>query len=95
MGIFKKLFNRTNKEPVVQNKAWRKGMWVINQEQEPSILWTVGDSCVIHVVSKTTGETVKECSVSLNELRQARWEEIPECRRGITKEAGEALGYGS
>ena len=95
MSIFKKLFNIVNREPVVQDKAWSKGMWVMNQDQEPCILWVLGDPCTVHVIDKITGETIKECTVSINDLRQARWGEIPECRRGITKEAGEALGYGA
>ena len=49
----------------------------------------------IHYVYPFTGETVGVDNIPLNALRQARWIEIPECRRNITPAKGLELGYGA
>jgi len=76
-------------------KNWRTGMWVKDSNNKTGILFSIGDSCIVHLVNQQTGETVGQLSCPLTELRQAAYLDIPECRRGITKEQAEALGYGS
>jgi len=95
MGFWKKVFNITERTPIVREKNWKQGMWVVTQEGKIGILYKLADQCAIHIVSRGTGETIEELLIPLTGLRQATWGEIPECRRGITKEQGEALGYGS
>lgn len=82
--------------PSTQRKYgnWRVGMWVI-LEGEVGILAELYESSVnFHKVNPQTGETVSEHVVPFEALRQARWGEIPECRRGFTREAAAELGYG-
>lgn len=70
-------------------------MWVQTQQNQTGILFVLGETCEVHLVNRTTGETIQSIQVPLGELRQAKWGEIPECRRGITKKQAEALGYGT
>lgn len=82
--------------PSTQRKYgnWRVGMWVV-LDNEIGIIAQFFDSSVnFHKVNSKTGETVSEQIVPFEALRQARWEEIPECRRGFTREAAAELGYG-
>ena len=95
MWPFKQLFNLTTKEPVNVIKNWRNGMWVVASGNRVGVLYKLGDPCEVHLVNPTTGETTNQISCQLTELRQAKFGEIPECRRGITKERAEALGYGT
>ena len=74
------------------NKLWRQGMWVIYNEQ-PHILFKLGEPALIHSVDRVTGETTGQIQVSLDALRQAHWDEIPEVRRKISKEKAKELGY--
>lgn len=89
----KRLFS-PKQVPVAINKNWRNGMWVMYGEQI-AIISKVGDPCEIHYVYLFTGETVGVDNIPLNALRQARWIEIPECRRNLTPAKGLELGYGA
>jgi len=95
MKLWGRLFNTTERTQVVIPKGWRTGMWVMSPDSRPAIIHSMGDVCIIHIVNTSTGETVESVSCPLNGLRQLKWAEIPECRRSITKEQAEALGYGS
>ena len=97
MNFIKRLFNKTTREqPQTIKKNWRVGMWVQTQDNKTGILFKLGDTCEIHIVDRTSGETVEVVQEVIEHVRQAKWGEIPECRRrGITKEQAEALGYGS
>jgi hypothetical protein len=89
--FIKKTFSPKQVEVPV-NKSWRQGMWVIH-EGEPHIIFRIGVPTVIHSVNKQTGETTGEKSVSLDSLRQAHFDEIPEIRRQISRERAKELGY--
>jgi hypothetical protein len=78
--------------PVVVNKTWKAGMWVMYQNQ-PAIISKIDEMTEIHYVN-IAGETVGEALVPLNALRQARFIEIPLSRRNITETAAKELGYG-
>lgn len=95
MSFWKSFFNSTEREQVVIPKGWRVGMWVMSPDQRQGIIYKIGETCEVHIVDTSTGETKESLSCPLGGLRQLKWAEIPECRRGITKEQGEALGYGS
>jgi len=95
MSLWKKIFNITERTPTVREKNWKQGMWVVTQNGKIGILYRLDEQCCVHIVSRDKGETIEELTLPLTELRQATWNEIPECRRGITKEQAEALGYGS
>lgn len=92
------MFNRIKQlfEPkqvtVPISKAWRQGMWVMCNDK-PAILFKLGEPCIVHFVDSQTGETVEAKEVSVYALRQCRYDEIPECRRMISKERAEELGY--
>lgn len=93
MSFIKKLFGQ--KEIVVPiNKAWRKGMWVIH-DSRPAIIFVLGAISEIHYVDAKTGTTVGSAQVSVDSLRQAHYDEIPEVRRGISRERAKELGYGT
>ncbi len=95
MWPFKELFNTAKREPVNVIKNWRNGMWVVASSNRVGVLYRLGDPCEVHLVDRQSGETVEQIYCPLTELRQAKFGEIPECRRGITKERAEALGYGT
>lgn len=69
-------------------------MWVV-VDKKIGILNKLGTPCEVHLVDPATGETTLVIAAVVDSLRQARWSEIPLCRRNISEEAGRALGYGS
>lgn len=81
------------KPPVVSN--WRSGMWVVF-ENKPAILHKVFEHTgELHFVDEKDGTTVLIVQASLNSLRQALFQEIPECRRGFSEATAKELGYGT
>lgn len=81
-----------NPTPVL---GWRERMWVI-YENKPAVLYKLKEEIAeIHLVNLFTGETTEELVVPLLALRQAKYMEIPACRRGISPESAEKIGYGS
>jgi hypothetical protein len=78
-------------ETNVRKTAWRNNMWVMTSSGV-GILFAMGEPCTVHIVDKITGETVKEIYASSDTIRQAKYLEIPECRRG-DKEKAAKLGY--
>jgi len=95
MWDIKTLLNKTVKQFSTVEKNWKPGMWVVTQQGKIGVLVSVTSPCIIHTVDKQDGTTLECITLDINNLRQALWEEIPECRRGITQEQGKALGYGS
>lgn len=93
----KEFFNPTEKvRPTTVNRGWRNNMWVMDNElRKVGIIVKLGEVCEVHNVDLISGETTNIYHAPLTQLRQAKWLEIPEVRRGITKQAAEALGYGS
>lgn len=75
-------------------KDWRAGMWVVF-DTKPHILNKVGEPCEIHKVDPATGETVGISLASVDQLRQATYDEIPAIRMGLTREQAKELGYAS
>lgn len=67
-------------------------MWVMT-DYGIGILFDISKG-IVHLVGQD-GQTTEAVVVNLNGIRQAKWKEIPECRRQITEEEGKALGYGS
>ena len=75
-------------------KQWRPNMWVIFNT-EPHILHKLGEQCEIHKVDKVSGETVEIRLATLDQLRQATYDEIPAIRMGLTREEAKERGYAS
>ena len=71
--------------------TWRNNMWVMTPEGV-GILFQMGVPCVVHIVDKLTGETTKVIKVDPSTIRQAKYAEIPENRRGSVERANQ-LGY--
>jgi len=96
MGFFTKWFTYFGPKvkPNLTFKNWRPNMWVI-YEGKPAILFSLDSPCIIHFVDPESGETIETTSVELSALRQATYDEIPQIRRGISREAAKELGYGS
>ena len=104
MGMFDFLFKKSpaieatahtiKTQPKVYNKNWRQGMWVMCNDRI-AILYKIGEPCLIHYVDSASGETISEEATSLNNLRQARYVEIPTCRMGLSPEKALELGYGA
>jgi len=80
--------------PPVYNRNWRQGMWVMH-ENKIAIIFKIGEPCTIHYVDPHNGETIGEVQTSLGSLRQARYNEIPACRMGLSVEKALELGYGA
>lgn len=69
-------------------------MWVMCNDRV-AILYKIGEPCLIHYVDSVSGETTSEEATSLNNLRQARYVEIPTCRMQLSPEKALELGYGA
>jgi hypothetical protein len=69
-------------------------MWVVDNGNV-GILCSIGSVCEVHYVDTVSGETIYSEGRPLGSLRQCKYIEIPECRRGLTQEQAEVLGYGS
>lgn len=71
-----------------------RGKWVSVQGRVGIITeLSDADSIVVDFVDPTTGFTTETARVSIGLCSVAKWDQIPECRRGISREAGEAKGY--
>jgi hypothetical protein len=82
-------------QPTVKNE-YRLGMWVRTTQGKPAIVYRIEqDGLIVHHVDNQTGETTDEMKVSYNDVRQCKYLEIPEVRRGFTEETARKLGYGS
>ena len=93
-NLFTKFFKTKQKPTIVNNKQWRLNMWVI-VDTRPGILVSIGNPCQVDMVDANTGETTLSLAVGLDALRQAKYHEIPTCRRNISLEAALELGYGT
>jgi len=101
LDFFKRIFkgssfgttSTTIIKPSTTLKGWKLGMWVVTNTQI-GILYSL-TPLTVHLVDKVTGETIQEIYPLLDSLRQATYDEIPACRRQITKEKAMELGYGS
>lgn len=76
-------------------RMWRTGMWVTYADKYTGVLFKLDAVCEVHMVDPTTGLTTDVQRIPIGSLRQAKWKEIPEVRRKISKEKGLELGYGS
>lgn len=92
-NFWKKPQKTPSVESTVFKSQWRNNMWVMSP-YGVGILFKLGPMNDVHLVDVKTGETTSCISVTLENLRQAKLEEIPECRRnGITLERANYLGY--
>ena len=70
---------------------WRNNMWVMTP-QGIGVLFKCDEPSLVHLVNDN-GTTKESLAVHLNQLRQAKWLEIPECRRLVSEERAYSLGY--
>lgn len=70
-------------------------MWVIHHGKIAVIANLGNPLTEIHYTDKISGETLSVNFVSLSELRQALYSEIPIRRQGISIDAAKELGYGA
>jgi len=70
----------------------RLTMWVVANGKIGILTEIRPDSFVVDFVNPSDGTTLLPGVVDPKNLRQARWAEIPECRRP-PKEASRRLGY--
>lgn len=71
----------------------RNNMWVMTPDGI-GIVYTYNEPVsTIHLVDADDGTTFAEVFYSSNQVRQATYEEIPECRRGASKEWFYKRGY--
>lgn len=89
----KSIFVKAEPVTIVQ-QGWRTGMWVMDGTSV-AIIHKLDQICEVHYVNPDNGETIEIANRPLNALRQCKYLEIPECRRGITQEQAQELGYGS
>lgn len=72
---------------------FRNNMWVMT-EQGIGILFSYSQfASEVHLVDENDGTTRLITHLGTNTLRQARYDEIPECRRGASKEWFNSKGY--
>lgn len=75
-----------------QKQDWRNGMWV-DTNDGVGVLFSLGlVESIIHLVDKD-GITIAEKVILNRSLRRAKWLQIPEARRKVSKEQGFYLGY--
>jgi hypothetical protein len=72
---------------------FRNNMWVVTDDGV-GVLFKLGTYVSeIHLVDEADGTTKLIVTKGTNTLRQARYQEIPECRRGASKEWFTSKGY--
>lgn len=75
--------------------TWRPGMWVMVGDRVAILHVLTPPSAEVHFVDETDGQTILVQHVTLNELRQAKYREIPYCRRvDFPMEVAVRYGYG-
>lgn len=75
----------------VVKRAWRNNMWVMTPDGI-GIIFQLSEPVVVHLVDKVSGLTLRSAHYASEQLRQAKFLEIPEVRRG-DKEKANKLGY--
>jgi len=70
----------------------RNNMWVMTPQGVGILFNLQPESSLVHLTNDK-GETTKDIFVITKDLRQAKWLEIPEPRRGVDREQGYHLGY--
>lgn len=76
--------------PVVK-RAWRVGMWVMTPDGI-GIIFRLQEPVCVHLVNTKDGTTLREALYDSSKVRQAKYLEIPECRR-MLEEKAKSLGY--
>lgn len=77
------------------HETWRQGMWVMVNDRVGILHVLTSPSAEVHFVDEDTGQTILIQHVSLNSLRQAKYREIPYCRRvDFPMEVAVRYGYG-
>lgn len=71
--------------------GWRENMWVVTPDGV-GIVFKLGVDTEVHMVD-ADGYTLYSKVYPILSLRQAKYEEIPLARRGISVEDASALGY--
>lgn len=80
-----------NAEDLVKYIGWSTGMWVMTADGA-GILTSIGEECEVHLAD-VYGNTKLVVLLPILSLRQCTWDEVPEARRGITRELALSLGY--
>lgn len=80
-----------NAEDLVKYIGWSTGMWVMTTEGA-GILTKIGEMCEVHLAD-IYGDTRSVVLFDILSLRQCTWDEVPQARRGITREQALSLGY--
>lgn len=89
LNLFRK--NTVDTSTDVVKSQWRNNMWVMTP-QGIGVIFKLGPQCEIHLVAQD-GSTSGVSLLPVDQLRQAKWDEIPESRRGVSRERGLQLGY--
>jgi hypothetical protein len=77
------------------NVTFRTRMWVMKGTQIGILNEIKEDSGDFHSVNWDDGTTMNTEWVELAHLRQAKYYEIPDCRRTFTPETAAGMGYGT
>lgn len=89
-GFFEKKNNKVPLRVDPQTIGWRTHMWVMTPDGV-GIIFRLGVVSTIHLVDNK-GETFAIKDFNMNAIRQAKFEEIPACRR-CNPEHAKMLGY--
>ena len=71
--------------------GWRNNMWVMTPDGV-GIVFKLGTEVDVHLTD-ANGDMITSKVYPILALRQALFKEIPQKRRGITKEVASTLGY--
>jgi hypothetical protein len=79
----------------VNTSAFRSGMWIVSDNRVGILHKLQGVDAEVHYVDVATGDTVVIINTTIDNLRQAKYTEIPLVRRGIDLQTAKRLGYGN
>jgi hypothetical protein len=71
----------------------RNNMWVMTPDGIGILFQYMIPVSKVHMVDEEDGTTFAEVAYSTSALRQAKYNEIPECRRGMDKKWFNRKGY--
>jgi hypothetical protein len=75
----------------IKSSFWRNNMWVMTPDGI-GIIFDLRQPVLVHLVDERTGLTIGAKEYLAETIRQAKYKEIPESRRGSPEKAAR-LGY--
>jgi hypothetical protein len=90
-SFFKKKEVATPTPTTTVKSVWRNNMWIISPKGV-GILFKMAIPCEVHLIDDY-GVTKESALFPIEQLRQAKYSEIPPPRRGVSEKRAIELGY--